>query len=124
MSDTSHDKFIHHESVVARFASSDGARGRFDVIEDEYGPYVSSADAGLMTRWPTVESATTEAERLAHDFDRAFAKPQPITMSAVQADFILRYLPAEYSLSNLEMAVLDEIYETIRAAFPFLPVPE
>lgn len=124
MTNASHNKFIHHESCAARFALPDGALGRFDVIEDETGPYVSTANAGLLSRWNTVEGATKEAERLADQYDRSYVSPEPVTMSAQQADFILRYLPDENSLSNMEMEVLDEIYRTFRAAFPFLPVPE
>lgn len=69
------DKFYHHETRIARNAPPDaGSAGRFDVLEDEHGVYVSNADIGFMGRVDSVAEGIAEAERLADKYDAAHAR--------------------------------------------------
>lgn len=62
----SHDKFIHHETISARDADEQHESGWFNVIEDEYGPYVFDCGSGMVRgRYETVTEAVQAAEGFA-----------------------------------------------------------
>lgn len=95
-SPASHDKFIHHDIRSAKRAPEDGTGGgTFDIIEDEYGPYVFDSYNGMIVkRCETVEKATVEAERLADEWDTenapsaARAHEREITGSGIEQGIV------------------------------------
>ena len=71
------DKFIHHDTLSARYADEARRAGYFDVIEETDGFYVYDCFIGMYRggRSDSLADATEQAQKLVDEYDAEVTVP-------------------------------------------------